>query len=144
MNLARGAARGAAWNFATVLFERGFGFVILGILLRHIPASTVGAVAIGSAIADLARMVTVGGAAEQVQAAPGDRQVEAGAFWSQLLAACLFNFSLLAGAAAISRLYHEPALRFVLQPWPSIFLSPVFWWCPRLGWKPGSDSGRSA
>ena len=115
MNLARGAARGAAWNFATVLFERGFGFVILGILLRHIPASTVGVVAIGSAIADLARMVTVGGAAEQVQAVPGDRQVEAGAFWSQLLAACLFNFCLLAGAAAISRLYHEPALRFVLQ-----------------------------
>jgi O-antigen/teichoic acid export membrane protein len=55
MNLARGAARGAAWNFATVLFERGFGFVILGILLRHIPASTVGVVAIGSAIADLGK-----------------------------------------------------------------------------------------
>ena len=41
MSLARGAARGAAWNFATVLAERGFGFVILGLLLRTIPASVV-------------------------------------------------------------------------------------------------------
>ena len=115
MSLARGAARGAAWNFATVVFERSFGFVILGILLRHIPASTVGLVAIGSAIAELARMVTVGGAGEQVQAAPGDKAVEAGAFWSQLLAAALFNILLLAAAPAISRLYGEPRLSFVLQ-----------------------------
>jgi O-antigen/teichoic acid export membrane protein len=115
MSLARGAARGAAWSFATVLFERGFGFVILGILLRYIPASTVGVVAIGSAIADLARMVTVGGAGEQVQAAPGDLEVEAGAFWSQLLAALLFGVLLLAASSEISRLYREPALRFVLQ-----------------------------
>jgi O-antigen/teichoic acid export membrane protein len=115
MNLARGAARGAAWNLATVLFERAFGFAILGVLLRYIPASTVGLVAIGSAIADLARMITLGGAGEQVQAAPGDAEVEAGAFWSQLLAACLFNIGLLAAAPAIGRLYGEPRLSFVLQ-----------------------------
>jgi O-antigen/teichoic acid export membrane protein len=115
MNLAREAARGAAWSFAAVVFERGCGFVILAILMRYIPASTVGVMAIGSAIADLARMVTVGGAGEQVQAAPGDLEVEAGAFWSQLLAAILFGILLLAVAPAISRLYREPALCFVLQ-----------------------------
>ena len=115
MNLARGAARGAAWNFATVLFERSFGFVVLGVLLRYIPASAVGVVAIGSAITDMARMLALGGAGEQVQAAPGDRQVEAGAFWSQLLAALLFIAVLLATAPAISRLYGEPALTLVLQ-----------------------------
>jgi len=115
MNLARGAARGAAWNFATVLFERSFGFVILGVLLRYIPAASVGVVAIGSAITDMARMLALGGAGEQVQAAPGDRAVEAGAFWSQLLAALLFVAALLTAAPAISRLYHEPALKPVLQ-----------------------------
>jgi len=115
MNLARGAARGAAWSFATVLFERSFGFVILGILLRYIPASTVGVVAIGSAVADLARMVALGGAGEQVQAAPGDRAVEAGAFWSQLLAAAVLGIGLLAAAPAMGRLYHAPAMGFVLQ-----------------------------
>jgi O-antigen/teichoic acid export membrane protein len=115
MNLARGAARGAAWSFATVVFERAFGFVILAILLRYIPASAVGVVAIGSAITELARMVALGGAGEQVQAAPGDMQVEAGAFWSQLFAALLFIALLLAAAPAISRLYGEPALTLVLQ-----------------------------
>jgi O-antigen/teichoic acid export membrane protein len=115
MNLARGAARGAAWNLTTVLFERSFGFIILGILLRHIPASTVGLVAIGSAIAELVRGVTAGGAGEQVQAAPGDKEIEAGAFWSQFLAAAVFNILLLAAAPAISRLYGEPDLTFVLQ-----------------------------
>jgi O-antigen/teichoic acid export membrane protein len=115
MNLARGAARGAAWNFATVLFERGFGFVILGVLLRYIPASAVGVVAIGSAITDMARMLALGGAGEQVQAAPGDAAVEAGAFWSQLLASLLFIALLLAFAPAISRVYREPALALVLQ-----------------------------
>ena len=115
MNLARGAARGAAWNFATVLFERGFGFVILGVLLRYIPASAVGVVAIGSAITDMAGMLALGGAGEQVQAAPGDKAVEAGAFWSQLLAALLFIALMLAAAPAISRLYHQPALKLVLQ-----------------------------
>ncbi len=115
MSLARGAARGTAWNFATVLVERGFGFVILSILLHFIPASTVGVVAIGSAIADLVRMVTVGGAGEQVQASPGDRETEAGAFWAQLLASLLFALALLACASAVARLYEQPALRFVLQ-----------------------------
>jgi O-antigen/teichoic acid export membrane protein len=115
MNLARGAARGAAWNFATVLFERGFGFVILGVLLRYIPASAVGVVAIGSAITDMAKMLALGGAGEQVQAAPGDKGVEAGAFWSQLLASLLFIAMLLAFAPAISRLYRAPALTLVLQ-----------------------------
>ena len=90
MSLARGAARGVAWNFATVLAERSFGFLILGLLLRVIPASVVGLIAIASAISDLARIVANSGAAEQVQASPGDRQVEAGAFWSQLLASLLF------------------------------------------------------
>jgi O-antigen/teichoic acid export membrane protein len=115
MNLARGAARGAAWNFATVLLERGFGFVILGVLLRYIPASAVGVVAIGSAITDMARMLALGGAGEQVQAAPGDLAVEAGAFWSQLLSTLLFIAILLAAAPAISRLYGEPALVPILQ-----------------------------
>ncbi len=124
MSLARWAARGAAWSFAAVVFERSFGFIILAILLRFIPACTVGLVAIGSAIADLARMVTLGGAGEQIQGAPGDAQVEAGAFWSQLLAASVFNMGLLALAPALSRLYGEPALRFVLQSLAcNIFLS---------------------
>ncbi len=115
MSLARGAARGTAWNFATVLAERSFGFVILAILLRFVPASTVGVVAIGSAISDLARMVTVGGAGEQVLAHPGDRETEAGAFWAQLLASLVFALALLACASAVARLYAQPALRFVLQ-----------------------------
>jgi multiple sugar transport system permease protein len=38
MNLARGAARGAAWSFAAVLVERGFGFVILALLLDSVYA----------------------------------------------------------------------------------------------------------
>jgi len=115
MSLARGAARGTAWNFASILFERGFGFIILGVLLRFIPASAVGVVAIGSAISDLVRMLAVGGAGEQVQAAPGDRQVEAGAFWSQMLASLGLIAVLLISAPAIARLYGEPALMPVLQ-----------------------------
>jgi O-antigen/teichoic acid export membrane protein len=115
MNLARGAARGAVWNFATVLFERSFGFVILAVLLRYIPASAVGVVAIGSAIADLVRMISVGGAGEQVQAAPGDKAVEAGAFWSQFLASLVFIVLLVGCAHWIGRLYGEPALALVLQ-----------------------------
>lgn len=115
MSLARGAARGAAWNFATVLAERAFGFAILAVLLRYIPASSIGLVAIGSAAADLARMVSMGGAGEQVQAAPGDLQVEAGAFWSQLLASSVFGLALAAAAPAVSALYREPALEFVLR-----------------------------
>ncbi|MDE8350198.1 MAG: oligosaccharide flippase family protein [Acidocella sp.] len=115
MSLARGAARGTVWNFATVLFERGFGFIILGILLRYIPASSVGVVAIGSAISDLVRMLSVGGAGEQVQAAPGDKQIEAGAFWSQFLASVVFVVFLLVSAPAFGRLYGQPVLALVLR-----------------------------
>jgi O-antigen/teichoic acid export membrane protein len=115
MSLARGAARGAVWNFATVLFERGFGFLILALLLRYIPASSVGVVAIGSAISDLVRMIAVGGAGEQVQAAPGDAEVEAGAFWSQFLASLLLGALLVAAAPSVAGLYHDPLLALVLQ-----------------------------
>ncbi|OYV32522.1 MAG: polysaccharide biosynthesis protein [Rhodospirillales bacterium 20-64-7] len=115
MRLAVGAARGAAWNFGTVLAERGFGFVILGILLRNIPASVVGLVAIASAISDLARMVANSGAGEQVQASPGDRSIEAGAFWSQGLASLGFMAVLFAAAPWIAALYHEPKLVLILR-----------------------------
>jgi O-antigen/teichoic acid export membrane protein len=115
MNLARGAARGAVWNFATVLFERAFGFLVLAVLLRYIPASSVGVVAIGSAISDLVRMISVGGAGEQVQAAPGDLAVEAGAFWSQFYASVGLGAALVIAAPSVARLYHEPALVLVLQ-----------------------------
>jgi len=115
MSLARGAARGAAWNFATVLAERGFGFLILGLLLRSIPASVVGLVAIASAISDLARMVANSGAGEQVQNAPGDRTVEAGAFWSQGLASLGFMVLLFFMAPFISALYGQPELTIVLR-----------------------------
>jgi O-antigen/teichoic acid export membrane protein len=114
-DLARGAARGAAWNFATVLLERSFGFVILGLLLRSIPASVVGLVAIGSAISDLARMVANCGAGEQVQANIGDRQVEAGAFWSQSIASLSFMAALWLAAPAIAGLYGDPQLTVVLR-----------------------------
>jgi len=60
--LARAAARGAVWNFLTVLAERGFGFLVLGVMLRHIPLASVGVVALGSAISDLVRMLVAGGA----------------------------------------------------------------------------------
>lgn len=123
-NLTRGAVRGTAWNFALVLFERGFGFFILAILLRYIPASAVGVVAIGSAVSELVRMLAVGGAGEQVQNAPGDLAVEAGAFWSQMLASLGLVVVLLAGAPAIARLYQEPPLVMVLDVLAlSIFLN---------------------
>ena len=115
MSLARGAARGAAWNFATVLAERSFGFVILGVLLRYIPASVVGLIAIASAISDLARMVSNSGAGEQVQASPGDRSVEAGAFWSQGLASVAFMAVLFVAAPWIAALYAQPQLIIVLR-----------------------------
>jgi O-antigen/teichoic acid export membrane protein len=115
MSLARGAARGAAWNFATVLAERGFGFVILGLLLRSIPASVVGLVAIASAISDLARMISNSGAGEQVQARPGDAQVEAGAFWSQICASLVFMGALWAAAPWMAHLYGQPELALVLR-----------------------------
>ncbi len=115
MSLARGAARGAAWNFATVLLERSFGFIILGLLLRTIPASVVGLVAIGSAVTDLARMVSNSGAGEQVQAFAGNREVEAGAFWSQSIASIGFMVVLFAAAPAIAGLYGDPQLILVLR-----------------------------
>jgi O-antigen/teichoic acid export membrane protein len=115
MNLARGAARGAAWNFATVLVERSFGFIILGLLLRVIPASAVGLIAIASAISDLARVVANSGAGEQVQADPGNRSVEAGAFWNQLLASLLFMGVLFVVAPFIASLYDQPKLSLVLR-----------------------------
>src|SRR5579862_5963340 len=115
MSLARGAARGVAWNFATVLAERSFGFIILGLLLRVIPASVVGLIAIASAISDLARVVANSGAGEQVQASPGNLDVEAGAFWSQFLASLLFTAALFAAAPPIAALYHQPALAWVLR-----------------------------
>jgi hypothetical protein len=46
---------------------------------------------------------------------PGDKAIEAGAFWSQLLASLLFIALLLAVAPAISQVYGEPALKLVLQ-----------------------------
>ena len=115
MDLARGAARGAAWNFATVLLERSFGFLILGLLLRTIPASVVGLVAIGSAMSDLARMVANSGAGEQVQAFAGDRQVEAGAFWSQTIASASLMAVLFFAAPWIASLYAEPRLVVILR-----------------------------
>jgi O-antigen/teichoic acid export membrane protein len=115
MSLARGAARGVAWNFATVLAERSFGFLILGLLLRVIPASVVGLIAIASAISDLARVVANSGAGEQVQASPGNRDVEAGAFWSQFLASLVFMLGLFFAAPGIAALYHLPELTLVLR-----------------------------
>jgi O-antigen/teichoic acid export membrane protein len=115
MNLARGAARGAAWNFATVLAERSFGFIILGLLLRSIPASVVGLIALASAISDLARVVSNSGAGEQVQASPGDREVEAGAFWSQSLASLGFMAVLFVAAPWIAAAYAQPQLVVVLR-----------------------------
>ncbi len=115
MSLARGAARGAAWSFATVLAERSFGFIILGLLLRVIPASVVGLIAIASAISDLARVVANSGAGEQVQANPGDRAVEAGAFWSQSLASVGFMALLFGISPWVARLYAQPELSLVLR-----------------------------
>ncbi len=114
-SLARGAARGATWNLVTVVAERAFGFVILGIMLRYVPAASVGIVAIGSAISDVARLIAVGGSIEQVQAYPGDKQVEAGAFWSQFLACLVFMAGLLAAAPWLGRAYGAPILTFIVQ-----------------------------
>jgi O-antigen/teichoic acid export membrane protein len=113
--LARAAARGAAWNFFAVLAERGIGFLVLGVLLRHVPVAAVGVVAIGSAISDLVRMLVAGGAGEQVQAAPDDKDVAAGAFWSQMILSLGFIFLLLAVAPLAARVYAAPILAPVLQ-----------------------------
>ncbi len=115
MSLARGAARGAAWNLVTAIAERSIGFSVLVILLRHIAAADVGLVAIGSAISELARMIASGGSGEQVIAAPGDRSVEAGAFWAQFLLALALAAGLIGVAPLIARLYGEPRLTWVIQ-----------------------------
>ncbi len=115
MGLARGAVHGAAWNFATVLAERSFGFLVLGLLLRAVPARVVGLIAIASAISELARMISLSGAGEQVQACPGDRAVEAGAFWSQCLTACGAMALLWLAAPKLAGLYAQPALIPVLR-----------------------------
>jgi len=115
VGLARGAAHGAAWNFATVLAERGFGFLVLGLLLRAIPVRVVGLIAIASAISELARMISLSGAGEQVQACPGDRAVEAGAFWSQCLVALGVMALLCLAAPQLAGLYAQPALTLVLR-----------------------------
>ncbi|CAG4913609.1 unnamed protein product [Acidocella sp. C78] len=115
VSLQRGAARGTAWNLLTVLGERSFGFAVLVILLRHVSAQDVGTVALASAISELARMVTAGGAGEQVVAAPGDRVVEAGAFWAQLILAVLVTILLFAAAAPIAAYYRAPALGWVTR-----------------------------
>jgi O-antigen/teichoic acid export membrane protein len=112
--LARAAARGAAWNFLTVLAERGFGFLVLGVMLRHIPLASVGVVALGSALSELVRMLVAGGAGEQVQAAPDNTDIAAGAFWSQLLVSLAFIAALLAAAPWVGRLYHAAMLAPVL------------------------------
>jgi O-antigen/teichoic acid export membrane protein len=113
--LARAAVLGAAWNFAAVLAERGFGFLVLGVLLRHVPIAAVGVVAIGAAISDLVRMLAAGGAGEQVQAAPDDSDVAAGAFWSQMIFSSGFILLLLLAAPYVARLYGAPILAPVLQ-----------------------------
>lgn len=115
MSLRRGVARGTAWNLVTVLGERSFGFAVLVILLRHVSAQDVGVVAIASAISELARMVTAGGAGEQVIAAPGDRVVEAGAFWAQLLLALGATALLFLLAPLIADDYHAAALGWVTR-----------------------------
>jgi O-antigen/teichoic acid export membrane protein len=115
MSLAHGAARGAAWNLVTAIAERSIGFAVLVILLRHITAADVGLVAIGSAISELARMISSGGSGEQVIAAPGDRSIEAGAFWAQFLLAIGFAAALIAIAPLIAQLYGEPRLTWVIQ-----------------------------
>ena len=50
-------------------------------------------------------MVSISGAGEQVQASPGDMEVEAGAFWSQTLASLVF----------MAALYGQPQLSLVLR-----------------------------
>lgn len=115
MSLQRGAARSTAWNLLTVLGERSFGFAILVVLLRHVSVQDVGIVALASAISELARMVTAGGAGEQVVASPGDRTVEAGAFWAQMLLALVVTGLLFAIAGPIARYYQASALDWVMR-----------------------------
>lgn len=110
MSLARGAARGAAWSFATVIAERGAGFFVLALLMRVVPLRDVGLIAIASAISELARVVANSGAGEQVQANPGNLEIEAGAFWSQLIASVVFMAVLWFAAPWVASAYQLPLL----------------------------------
>ena len=110
MSLARGAAHGAAWSFATVVAERGAGFFVLALLMRVVPLRDVGLIAIASAISELARVVANSGAGEQVQANPGNLEIEAGAFWSQLIASLAFMAVLWFAAPWVASAYQLPLL----------------------------------
>lgn len=115
MSLRRGAAHGAAWNLATALGERSIGFVVLAILVRHVSVRDVGLIAIASAISEIGRMVTTGGSGEQVVASPGDRSVEAGAFWAQLMLAVVVATLLFTAAPLLAATYGAPALSWVTR-----------------------------
>lgn len=115
MSLGRGAAHGAAWNLATAIGERSLGFAVLAIVIRHVTVRDVGIVAIASAISEIGRMVTTGGAGEQVVAAPGDQAVEAGAFWAQFLLAVAASAALIAVSPLLARLYGAPSLLWVTR-----------------------------
>ncbi len=110
MSLARGAARGAAWSFVTIFAERSAGFLVLALLMRVVPPRDVGLIAIASAISELARIVANSGAGEQVQANPGNLEIEAGAFWSQLVASLVFMAVLWFAAPCVASLYNLPLL----------------------------------
>lgn len=110
MSLARGAARGAGWSFIAIFAERGIGFFVLALLMRVVPLRDVGLIAIASAFSELARIVANSGAGEQVQASPGDLTVEAGAFWSQLIASLTFSVMLWFAAPWVAALYKLPLL----------------------------------
>jgi O-antigen/teichoic acid export membrane protein len=115
MSLSRGAAYGAAWNLLTAIGERSLGFIVLAILIRHVTLADVGVVAIASALSEIGRMVTTGGSGEQVVASPGDRSVEAGAFWAQFLLAMAMAVALFAAAPLMARAYNAPAIGWVTR-----------------------------
>ncbi|MDD2860602.1 MAG: oligosaccharide flippase family protein [Acidiphilium sp.] len=115
MSLRRGAAHGAAWNFATAVGERSIGFAVLAILVRHVTLADVGLIAIASALSEIGRMITTGGSGEQVVASPGDRTVEAGAFWAQFILAAAIAGLLFVAAPVLARAYGAPALSWVTR-----------------------------
>ena len=115
MSLGRGAAHGAAWNLMTAVGERGLGFIVLAILIRHVTLRDVGVVAIASALSEIGRMVTTGGSGEQVIASPGDRSVEAGAFWAQMLLALAMSAALFAAAPLLAMAYDARPIAWVTR-----------------------------
>ncbi|MCW8307728.1 oligosaccharide flippase family protein [Acidiphilium sp. PA] len=115
MSLGRGAAHGAAWNLMTAVGERGLGFIVLAILIRHVTLRDVGVVAIASALSEIGRMVTTGGSGEQVIASPGDRSVEAGAFWAQMLLALAMAAALFAAAPVLASAYGARPIAWVTR-----------------------------